>query len=714
MHSFRPLIIFFQKHPVHQLWQTLISVQFGSMVLLTSQQTGMPFLVRTANKSHFLPTTCVFMMEVLKLLFCFLVVWKNCASFPKAFSTLKASVWNNKVETLKVSIPAVVYAIQNNLYYIALANIDATTYSVTYQLRILTTAVLSVCLLQKRLSVEQWGALILSLFGVIFVQVDQTKSVAASVAGNKVLGILSTFGMCWTSAFAGVYFEKMLKDASADVWIQNIRLSLLTLIFAALTMVVSDFTKIIDDGFFQGWTSIVWLVTVLNSVGGICVSIVMKYADNVKKTYCQSIAIGLTALISIFLGERTSTAMLFEGVTMVIVSVFLYAMYPPHEYKKIPQTPEIDEDEELAPFSSMDVDLTAVEVIFAQKLACGEPTTRRRALKVLHEWIVDQSSKRPFDENDLKRLCKGLHYVMWMQDKMLMQEELADRIAGLLTVFKSEEERVLYVKAFLESLSVEWIHIDRWRMDKFLMEVRRMLRSYWDAFKQTAISDDNNFRESLKFHFASLLLDELDLAGGLNKNQVMWCLQPYADLLGQRSISDYFFDSICEEIFMTILHQRSEVFAAMEQGEDPAEQSGGIEFDYKGLSKMLFDVGKKPDVTSKRRAKIYALVKKFDTAASGSDPLLFVPPEPAEKLTNADFVEAEKRILKMDEEIRKEREKSKKARKEAKARAAGLSTPSEKKPKKTVSVKKTKLSKKKKSVKSPGIIKKKPMKKRAK
>lgn len=36
----------------------------------------------------------------------------------------------------------------------------------------------------------------------------------------------------------------------------------------------------------------VWLVTILNSVGGLCISLVMKYADNVMKTYCQSIAIG--------------------------------------------------------------------------------------------------------------------------------------------------------------------------------------------------------------------------------------------------------------------------------------------------------------------------------------------------------------------------------------------------------------------------------------
>lgn len=35
-------------------------------------------------------------------------------------------------------------------------------------------------------------------------------------------------------------------------------------------------------------------MTVAAAAGGIVVSAVMKYADNVKKTYCQTLAIGKT------------------------------------------------------------------------------------------------------------------------------------------------------------------------------------------------------------------------------------------------------------------------------------------------------------------------------------------------------------------------------------------------------------------------------------
>ncbi|CAB3406532.1 unnamed protein product [Caenorhabditis bovis] len=325
----------------------------------------------------------------------------------------------------------------------------------------------------------------------------------------------------------------------------------------------------------------------------------------------------------------------------------------------------------------MEVDLAAVEVVFAQKLACGEPVTRQRALRVLHDWIREQSSKKPFNEEDLMRLCKGLHYVMWMQDKMLLQEELADKIGGLINIFGSEEEKILYVKCFLKSISKEWPHIDRWRMDKFLMEIRRMLKftfahlrelnwkkeirdKYWAVFEETTISADKNFSEGLKFHFASLFLDELDNAGGLTAKQVSLLLKPYANLLGNRRISDYLFSSIITEIFMTILHQKSEEIAAKaeNEGDEPMEE-GGIQFNYKNIGEILFNVGKKSEIPVKRRKRIYDLVKKFEQAAAGRDPLHFEPPVPSEVLTKAMFEEAEERVLKINEEIKNERKKCK-------------------------------------------------------
>lgn len=74
------------------------------------------------------------------------------------------------------------------------------------------------------------------------VQLDGAQSLSSK--GNWILGVTAAFSMTWTSAFAGVYFEKMLKEPNADMWIQNLRLSMMTLLFATGAMVMGDGEKI--------------------------------------------------------------------------------------------------------------------------------------------------------------------------------------------------------------------------------------------------------------------------------------------------------------------------------------------------------------------------------------------------------------------------------------------------------------------------------------
>ena len=76
-------------------------------------------------------------------------------------------------ETLKLSIPAFVYVIQNNLGFFALSKLDPATYQVTYQVKLLTTAVVMRVMLGKVLNVTQWTGLFVLLFGVCLVEVEK-------------------------------------------------------------------------------------------------------------------------------------------------------------------------------------------------------------------------------------------------------------------------------------------------------------------------------------------------------------------------------------------------------------------------------------------------------------------------------------------------------------------------------------------------------------
>ena len=92
---------------------------------------------------------------------------------------LHDEIYAKPYETLKLAIPSGLYAIQNNLLFIALSYLNAATYQVTYQLKILTTALCSVFMLGKTIEKHQWFSLFMLAVGVALVTVSKTRSWSA-------------------------------------------------------------------------------------------------------------------------------------------------------------------------------------------------------------------------------------------------------------------------------------------------------------------------------------------------------------------------------------------------------------------------------------------------------------------------------------------------------------------------------------------------------
>ncbi len=56
---------------------------------------------------------------------------------------------------------------------------------------------------------------------------DKTKANADKDFNDKLVGLLAVLFACFSSGFAGVYFEKLLKGSSTGVWMRNIQLGYL-------------------------------------------------------------------------------------------------------------------------------------------------------------------------------------------------------------------------------------------------------------------------------------------------------------------------------------------------------------------------------------------------------------------------------------------------------------------------------------------------------
>ncbi|XP_077359403.1 solute carrier family 35 member A3b isoform X2 [Festucalex cinctus] len=311
-------------------------LKYLSLGVLVLQTTSLVLTLRYSrtlkeDAPRYLASSAVVSAEVIKIVVCTLLVFMENDFSARAMSKLlEEEIVRKPLESMKLAIPAGIYTLQNNLLYVALSNLDAATYQVTYQLKILTTALFSVSMLGKRLGSYQWLSLLFLMAGVTLVQWpmptggDSEQKVLS--ASNQFVGLMAVLMACISSGFAGVYFEKILKETKQSLWFRNIQLGLFGFVFGTLGMMAYDGERVTQSGMFQGYNKITCTVVLLQALGGLVIAMVIKYADNILKGFASSLSIITSSLISYFLLEDFNpTGVFFTGAALVIAATLLYS-----------------------------------------------------------------------------------------------------------------------------------------------------------------------------------------------------------------------------------------------------------------------------------------------------------------------------------------------------------------------------------------------------
>lgn len=354
-----------------------LTFQNSALILIMHYSRIMPL----TGSHRYYTSTAVFLNEVIKLAISLtMALYDISTNLPSntpattLFSNLTAAVFTG--ESWKMAVPAVLYTLQNTLQYVAVSNLDAATFQVTYQLKILTTAFFSVILLSRTLSTRKWVALVLLTVGVAIVQfphgtdptslkslkdsqsrmfwprsIEELRDLGSTAAAqltkrsatyegieedfamqnpqmNGSLGLTAVIVACILSGLAGVTFEKILKDsnATASLWVRNVQLSFWS-IFPALFLgvIFIDGEQIAKTGFFVGYNWVVWTAITFQAIGGVIVAMVVNYADNIAKNFATSISIIISFLASIWFFNFSITASYIIGTSIVIASTYLYS-----------------------------------------------------------------------------------------------------------------------------------------------------------------------------------------------------------------------------------------------------------------------------------------------------------------------------------------------------------------------------------------------------
>ena len=316
------------------------------------------------NGQRYFISTAVFLNEILKLTISLTMALFDLASNPKnadtstataLFSELARAVFN---DSWKLAIPAVLYTLQNGLQYVAVSNLDASTFQITNQFKIFTTAIFSMLFLGRTIDARKWTALGVLVFGIVIVTLSagSAESPVLSVkdlkggaafhearniwdlknSGNKAarhlnkrsatyegieddfldsnphmnstIGLLAAVISCVISGFAGSVFEKIVREPRGErgtsIWIRNVQLSFYSIWPALIVGVLFlDGEAIAADGFFTGYSWPVWLAIILQAVGGIAVGLLTKMDSGLSKSISGGISVALTFFLGlIFFG----------------------------------------------------------------------------------------------------------------------------------------------------------------------------------------------------------------------------------------------------------------------------------------------------------------------------------------------------------------------------------------------------------------------------
>lgn len=324
-----------------------------ALVTLIVQNTALVLLMRysrTVDGPVYFASTAVATMEVLKFVVCTYMVAKE-----SGVRAIHGFIVGRPTEVLRLAVPSLLYTVQNNLLYYALSNLDAAVYQVSYQIKILTTALFSVTMLQRSLNPQKWTALLFLALGVALVQLaphmndkgDAEESSGAVDSGQSpILGFIAVVGASVTSGFSGVYFEKILKGSSDSLWTRNIQMGVTSVVLGFVGVLTKDWEGVSKWGFFYGYTPVVWTVVLLQAGGGLVVAMVTKHADTILKCFATSISIVCSTLISVLFFNFSLNFVFGFGTFLVITAIFLYTQTPMQKFASGKATSKKGDDAE--------------------------------------------------------------------------------------------------------------------------------------------------------------------------------------------------------------------------------------------------------------------------------------------------------------------------------------------------------------------------------
>jgi len=216
-------------------------------------------------------------------------------------------------------VPAFCYFVANNSMFFIVLYIGPTQFQILSTIKVVFNLVFMRIFLHRQFSRRQLGGVSLLIIGIL-VAVQERPS-GASVQQRIPTGHMLALLSCLASSAGGVYSEKLLKHG--NVHVRNIQLYSCGILFGILSVLHN---VSLDDirSTFRGYTTTVWIMVCVLSCSGITVSFVLRFSDNIMKSFVTSAAIVVTSCIQVVRGNERFSLRLIASVFIMYRALKLY------------------------------------------------------------------------------------------------------------------------------------------------------------------------------------------------------------------------------------------------------------------------------------------------------------------------------------------------------------------------------------------------------
>ncbi|XP_029917374.1 probable UDP-sugar transporter protein SLC35A4 [Myripristis murdjan] len=314
------------RSPARRRRQWVKRLQWGVllvlMVLIYGSHAPLIALTKVDGQVPFSPSSCVVMIELAKLLISLATLLLTGET-----SALRAPPSLGLVAPY--AVPAVLYALNNNLVVLMQAYMDPSSYQVLSNLKIASTALLYSSCLGKRLRRAQWLALgLLMAAGVCHsyssmgpADVERAEAEPSLKLHVTAWGLFLVLVYCFVSGLAAVYTERVLKSQQLPLSLQNLYLYM----FGVAVNGVTSLSSVANEkGFLEGYSAAVWVIVAGQAVNGLLMSVVLKHGSGITRLFVISCSMLVNAVLSRAVLGLQLTPLFLLPVSMIGLAAYLY------------------------------------------------------------------------------------------------------------------------------------------------------------------------------------------------------------------------------------------------------------------------------------------------------------------------------------------------------------------------------------------------------